>query len=95
MRINTGSFLLFPISDLYLNAMAKVLFFGELKDISGHAELELTAGDLNALMNCLYEKWPDLKSKTILKAINQTVVEENSVLHAADEVALMPPFSGG
>ncbi len=75
--------------------MAKVLFFGELKSITGSGEIQADARDINQLRNLLVAQWPQLQSKTFSIAVNRVVVHNNIDLAAGDEVACMPPFSGG
>ena len=75
--------------------MAKVLFFGELKSITGSGEIQTDATDIYQLRNTLLTQWPQLQSKTFSIAVNRVVVHDNIYLAPGDEVACMPPFSGG
>lgn len=75
--------------------MARVLLFGELKDICSCGELNIDAESSDLLLKYLAEKWPALQSKTITMAVNKKVVHGNVTLSVVDEVALMPPYSGG
>lgn len=75
--------------------MAKVLFFGELKSITGSSEIQSDATDIHQLRNTLLTQWPQLQSKTFSIAVNRVVVHDNIGLAPGDEVACMPPFSGG
>ncbi len=72
-----------------------ILYFGQLVDITKTAQEELSdCKDLNALKIMLEEKYPLLKEKAYIFSVNQKIVQETS-LNNEDEVALMPPFSGG
>lgn len=78
----------------------KVLFFGFTHDLTGLAqeEIELREGE------CLEDVWrhyesrfPDLSEvrKSLLVAVNEQVAERSSMLRDGDEVAFLPPVSGG
>jgi len=78
----------------------RVLFFGMLKDLAGKSSetLELregaTVGDV--LADC-EAKIPRLKNAmaSLAVAVNQQYAGAETVLRADDEVALLPPVSGG
>jgi MoaE-MoaD fusion protein len=77
-----------------------VLFFGALKDIVGRAD-ECVAISDDADINALYEsyavRFPGLAvhSATLLFARNREFVTRTAVLQEGDEVAFLPPVSGG
>lgn len=78
----------------------RVLFFGQLKEIVGKAEEACLAPDnwaLEDLFASYAEKFPALKEfrASVAAAINQDYAEWNSGLRAGDEVAFLPPVSGG
>lgn len=81
----------------------KVLLFGRLKDAFGAASVALPDGVRTAaeLRTRLVELNPDLadtlSAKTVRIAVNQDLVadEAGTVVSAADEIALLPPLSGG
>lgn len=78
----------------------KVLFFGRLKEIVGHAEesLEFTdASSIERLFAHFAARIPELaKFRTSLVASrNQEFAAWDTPLHAGDEVAFLPPVSGG
>jgi molybdopterin converting factor small subunit len=80
-----------------------VLLFGRLKDAFGAPSIPLPAGVATAaaLRARLAELNPDLsemlRSKTIRIAVNQTMVadEGSTRISPSDEIALLPPLSGG
>jgi molybdopterin converting factor subunit 1 len=80
-----------------------VLLFGRLKDAFGAASIPLPAGVATAaaLRTKLAEANPDLSamllSKSVRIAVNQTLVadEAATAISPADEIALLPPLSGG
>jgi molybdopterin converting factor small subunit len=80
-----------------------VLLFGRLKDAFGAASIALPVGVLTAaaLRERLAELNPDLgdmlRAKTVRIAVNQEMVvdEAGTPVSASDEIALLPPLSGG
>lgn len=59
-------------------------------------QLEVPAAcTLLDLKEHLYQVHPSLTSKPFRIAVNQAFVGEGHLLHATDEVALLPPFAGG
>ena len=80
-----------------------VLLFGRLKDAFGAPSIPLPEGvaTAGALRTKLAELNPDLaetlRSKSIRIAVNQTLIadEAGTQISAKDEIALLPPLSGG
>jgi MoaE-MoaD fusion protein len=78
----------------------QVLFFGVLKDLVGRASdaLELREGSTVADLLSHYEsRIPKLQAflPAIALSVNQRYAGRDDTLHANDEVALLPPVSGG
>jgi MoaE-MoaD fusion protein len=78
----------------------KVLFFGQLKDIVGASEesAELSEGArLEDLFERYGRKFPRFAEfrESIAASINQEYANARSVLANGDEVAFLPPVSGG
>ena len=81
----------------------QVLLFGRLKDAFGVASIPLPEGVVTAaaLRARLADANPDLsdmlRSRTVRIAVNQTLVTDEAVtpISAKDEIALLPPLSGG
>jgi len=79
---------------------AKVLFFGLLKDITGHSEEQIEIGEdetLAALFNRYADRFPRMRemSSSIVVACNHQFCERSTIVRDGDEVALLPPVSGG
>jgi molybdopterin synthase sulfur carrier subunit len=80
-----------------------VLLFGRLKDAFGAPSIPLPVGAATAaaLRDMLAEANPDLasmlRSKSIRIAVNQTMVADEAAarISPSDEIALLPPLSGG
>jgi molybdopterin synthase catalytic subunit len=78
----------------------RVLFFGLLKDAAGAAEaaLELPAGaTVEAALDAACSRWPDLARhrRSTVVAVNQKYALKTDTLAEGDEVAFLPPVSGG
>src|SRR4051794_26677505 len=78
----------------------RVLFFGMLKEIAGGGEQKLTLADGVRLADALAEcekRWPKLADylPATATAINQEFAPAESRLKDGDEIALLPPVSGG
>jgi sulfur-carrier protein len=78
----------------------KVLFFGRLKDVVGQSEesLDLADGSTIDQLFALYsERIPELAKyrSSVVASRNQEFASWDTLLHSGDEVAFLPPVSGG
>ena len=77
----------------------RVLFFAQLKDVTGCDSIELTPPppDAEQLWKMLIEKFPALANhqKTVRLARNWEYADAKTVFANEDEIALIPPVSGG
>ena len=78
----------------------KVLFFGFTHDLTGLREEQVELGegeDLQGLRRLYENRFPRLSefAGSLLFAVNQQIADPLAVLHEGDEVAFMPPVSGG
>ena len=78
----------------------KVLFFGILKDVTGRSEDRIDIGEgapLEAVFALYAEQFPRMHemAASIVLALNHQFSERSAVLHDGDEVAFLPPVSGG
>jgi molybdopterin synthase sulfur carrier subunit len=79
-----------------------ILLFGITRDIVGQGELSLSgpgASDLRTvgdLKSHLIERYPELnKLSSLAIAVNQSYAEDKDPVGESDEIALIPPVSGG
>ena len=76
-----------------------VLAFGIVKEIFGAPVLaiELTeAATVGGLKNILEEKYPRLKQlASYMVAVNNEYAQPNQMIFVEDEIAIIPPVSGG
>ncbi len=78
----------------------KVLFFGFTHDLTGLREEQVELGEgenLQGLRRFYENRFPRLGelAGSLLFAVNQQIADPLAVLHEGDEVAFMPPVSGG
>jgi sulfur-carrier protein len=77
--------------------MNKVLFFAHLRDAVGEDFLRLdaagkTVAELKAELSSKYEL---PKLETVMTAVNEEFAQDDEVIQEGDEVAFIPPVSGG
>ena len=78
----------------------KVLFFGRLKDIVGHSEESLDLPDASTIEE-LFARYstrlPELAKyrSSVAASRNQEFAAWETVVYSGDEVAFLPPVSGG
>jgi len=78
----------------------RILFFGMLKDLAGRASESLNLPDDATLADVLHHyesRIPRLKEMldSLALSVNQEYARPDARLHSGDEVALLPPVSGG
>jgi sulfur-carrier protein len=76
----------------------KLLLFGITKDIIGSSphSLKISGDTVGSLRNQLLEDYPKLVGlRSLLIAVNNEYAEDDLVLNVTDEVAIIPPVSGG
>jgi molybdopterin synthase sulfur carrier subunit len=77
----------------------QLLLFGITKDIIGNSPFEYelegenTAGNLMQQLSSLYPVLKELNSIAI--AVNGEYATNETIIHEGDEIALIPPVSGG
>jgi molybdopterin converting factor subunit 1 len=77
-----------------------VLFFAGLRDVLNQEEVGLSLSPGATLASLTEELFPDLgerkrRLKSVLFAINHDLASLDTPLKDGDEVALLPPMSGG
>jgi len=89
-----------PSVSMTVDVTIRVLFFGQLKDAAGGQEQSVTMEDgstVGSLFRQLAEERPPLARMraSILMAVNQEFADGARELRDGDEVAFLPPVSGG
>ncbi|RZU42973.1 molybdopterin converting factor subunit 1 [Edaphobacter modestus] len=77
-----------------------VLYFGVLKDMVGHRSSEMDLPEGLSVAGLVERHAAQLGSSgefwdSIAVAVNQQYAKAEDVLHDGDEIALLPPVSGG
>jgi molybdopterin converting factor subunit 1 len=82
--------------------MVTLKYFASLKSIAGKEEDRLDLGNettVQKLSETLAKTTPQIgemiQGKKIIVSVNQDVATLDTVIHDGDEVAFLPPFSGG
>ena len=73
----------------------KIQLYGQLKQITGASEIFSDAADTDELMKEVTTRFPLIENLTCLIAVDRTVVQTNTPIKADQELALLPPYSGG
>ena len=74
----------------------KVLFFASLAELTGKSELEISGVNSIADLRTAFEKqFRGMESMKYAVAVNNKIVNGDQLLNDTDEIAFLPPFSGG
>jgi len=73
----------------------KIQLFGQLKQITGASEIFMDASDTDELVRAMADRYPGIGNLTYLIAVDRNVVLANTAIKTGQELALLPPYSGG
>lgn len=76
----------------------RILLFGIAKDIAGAPVIDITEElpRVAALKDYLYRQYPQLRQlRSLMIAVNKAYAGDEDALQPGDEVAVIPPVSGG
>jgi molybdopterin synthase sulfur carrier subunit len=76
----------------------KVFFFAKSREIVGKSRMDLEiheAETVSSMLRRLQSQFSELLDIQIVVAVNNEYVENDRELHDGDEVAIIPPVSGG
>jgi molybdopterin converting factor subunit 1 len=87
-------------SDIPANYNLKVRLFAILKDVVGEREITITVPSgvtVSYLKNEILKKYPQLRSfsNKFVTSVNCKVTGGDTIISSSDEIALLPPVSGG
>ena len=87
-------------SDIQDNDKIKVKLFAILRERVGESEITITVPTgitVNYLNSEILKKYPQLKSfnNKFVTSVNWKVTTGDTIISAKDEIALLPPVSGG
>ncbi len=82
-----------------MSPSVSVLLFGITRDLAGQSSVEVPFSEgasVGDLLSQLHQSYPALAGiRSLLVAINGEYAEADQTLHPRDEIALIPPVSGG
>lgn len=82
-----------------MNESVNVLLFGITRDITGQSTLQChlpAHPKVDDLLAYLKHQYPDLAGiRSLLVAVNGEYAEATTPLNSHDEIAIIPPVSGG
>ena len=82
-----------------MNATISVLLFGIARDLTGQSAVSIPLSEqasVGELLNQLHERYPALTGiRLLLVAVNGEYAEAGQLLTDRDEIAIIPPVSGG
>lgn len=74
----------------------KLLFFGVLTDAAKTNEVKVEGlKSLDEVKNYVFQNYPEVMNFSHIIAVNRDITKENISLSDGDEVAFLPPFTGG
>ena len=85
-------------SDEEIHLKVKIRFFALYRDLVGSSEVEceIEPGDtVNTLIMKLKDRYHELPCTPAMIAVNAEYVESDFMLNDGDDIAVLPPFSGG
>lgn len=77
--------------------MNKVMFFAHLRDLVGEESIKIAAAGKTVaeLKEMIAEQFAAAKFDTVMTAINEEFATNDEVIKDGDEIAFIPPVSGG
>lgn len=82
-----------------MHAAISVLLFGIARDLTGQSTVSIPLGgevSVGDLLSQLHQRYPALTGiRSLLVAVNGEYAEVDQLLTNNDEVAIIPPVSGG
>lgn len=77
--------------------MISILFFAQLQESMGQSQMEVPlAGKTVAEVKAWLEKeYPLLSLAQVMTAVNEEFARDQTIVNEGDQVAFIPPISGG
>lgn len=73
-----------------------IKYFGLISEVTGRSDepIEFNGSTISELLELLHKKYPNLKNKDFQVAQNREITSFETKI-SGEEIALLPPFSGG
>lgn len=79
-----------------MEAHYRITFYGILQEqIGNELSLNVSLKNVSEMRSYLEENYPILRNIPYLVAINRTISPLENPLTPSDDIAILPPFSGG
>ncbi|MFE8701913.1 molybdopterin converting factor subunit 1 [Cytobacillus sp. FJAT-54145] len=77
--------------------MNKILFFAHLKDVTEEEfiMMDVSGKSVAEVKEILLQKYDRLKLDTVMTAVNEEFATNDETIKPGDEIAFIPPVSGG
>jgi molybdopterin converting factor small subunit len=90
------NFFIFRKNSFQMPNQIRLKAFGMLAEKIGADSLEIeNPGSSEALRRQLLQQFPALQSLTFRMAVDRKLIQAETHISAGQEIALLPPFSGG
>lgn len=73
----------------------RLVLFAGLRQAAGFKSDTVSLPEASTVGDLLDSRVPNLRDRTFYVAVNEEFAQRDTVLHDGDEVALLPPVSGG
>jgi molybdopterin synthase sulfur carrier subunit len=73
----------------------KIKLYGQIKQVTGLSEWLSEAVDTDGLKKEISTRFPALRELNYLIAVDRNIAQTNTDIKAGQELALLPPYSGG
>lgn len=73
-----------------------IKYFGQIAEVTQveYEQFDFNKNSVSELIEVLFNKYPELKTKDFKVALNQELVDVDTQI-TGGEIALLPPFAGG
>lgn len=77
-------------------AKINIKFFGVLSELAKSSAIIIdNVNSTDELLTSLNNRYPGFDKHDVLLAVNNKQIKTNTTLNEGDNIAVMPPFSGG
>jgi sulfur-carrier protein len=73
----------------------KIHLYGMLKQMAGAPEIVVEVKDTDGLIKEMTSRFPALENLSCLVVVDRQIIQSNTPVREGQELALLPPYSGG